>query len=67
MLLFKILLLPRTTSLGFFAHSLMGLKVSKNKVDPTGACEFLNNFDLKFLKNLKKCSTFERNEVNGTV
>ena len=49
---------PLRTTLGFLTHKLMTLKFNKNKSDPTGACEFLNNFDLKFLKNLKKIRVF---------
>ena len=37
----------------------MDLNLSKNKSDLTGLCRKMNNFDFKFLKNVKEISDFE--------
>ena len=45
---------PLCTTLGLITHKLMDLNFSKNKSDLTGLCRKMNNFDFKFLKNVKK-------------
>ena len=54
---------PLRTILRFLTHKFMALKLNK-KSDLTGACEFLNNFDLKILKKGKKQSISDTNPVD---
>ena len=49
---------PLCTTLGLITHKLMDLNFSKNKSDLTGLCRKMNNFDFKFLKNVKKIRVF---------
>ena len=53
----KMAIVLRTT-LRLITHKLLDLNFSKNKSDLTGLYRKMNNFDLKFLKNLKKIRVF---------